>query len=289
MKHKEVDKYDCFNSLQVGYKPAYMGVHITPVTSFNSLQVGYKQDAEKFAQLIAEAGFNSLQVGYKLETETFFPSGIKLFQFLIGWLQTSLLELPVKWIGQFQFLIGWLQTIQRKKSQVWEALLFQFLIGWLQTRRVIQNLYEKKPFQFLIGWLQTRDENGGMTEIAWFQFLIGWLQTVSISTGYRVKYQFQFLIGWLQTEIEGALNPEVFESFNSLQVGYKLPGKGWIISPDHCFNSLQVGYKRMFLIRRYRQLKQVSIPYRLATNKTTWMTMQRILKFQFLIGWLQTF
>ena len=54
----------------------------------------------------------------------------------------------------FQFLIGRLQTQQelaKKKRQT----LFQFLIGRLQTRKYPANTKRTEKFQFLIGRLQT--------------------------------------------------------------------------------------------------------------------------------------
>ena len=55
------------------------------------------------------------------------------FQFLIGWLQTSILPNYTIHGGKFQFLIGWLQTASSNGHTYYRVYMFQFLIGWLQT------------------------------------------------------------------------------------------------------------------------------------------------------------
>ena len=77
---------------------------------------------------------------------------------------------------------------------------------------------------------------------------------------------FQFLIGWLQT-CEVSLVSSNSSSFNSSQVGYKR-------SPQRLFDDVR---------------KRVSIPHRLATNSKFVRLWGNLKKFQFLIGWLQTF
>ena len=58
-----------------------------------------------------------------------------------------------------------------------------------------------------------------------------------------LQKQFQFLIGWLQTQFNVLPVVSVYQSFNSLQVGYKriLYSQGRLRKES--FNSLQVGYK----------------------------------------------
>ena len=100
---------------------------------------------------------------------------------------------------------------------------------------------------------------------------------------------FQFLIGWLQTYSKTSQQSLKIQSFNSLQVGYKHTMLYVFLGGvTYGFNSLQVGYKHGSGDARVQSVYVVSIPYRLATNLPCHVKPLQIIRFQFLIGWLQT-
>ena len=77
---------------------------------------------------------------------------------------------------------------------------------------------------------------------------------------------FQFLIGWLQTGIYGG--------WETCTVSFQFL-IGWL-------QTTQIPVISLICI-------EVSIPYRLATNKLEGQATKISTQFQFLIGWLQTF
>ena len=173
-----------FNSLQVGYKP---GVKVKPLqsmsfTSFNSLQVGYKRRHIFLPPLSSEL----VSIPYRLATNgsiwTERQRFGQRFQFLIGWLQTTVEIFPIMHGVQFQFLIGWLQTsISFFYSSTKLVKVFQFLIGWLQTSNMLfYPAMQTVWFQFLIGWLQTL-----------FYLSVSFLPPDEVSIPYRLATNFK--------------------------------------------------------------------------------------------------
>ena len=243
---------------------------------------------------------------------SFFFSRYSAFQFLIGRLQTPAGFASGHDSPRFQFLIGRLQTvlISRKSRSV---NVFQFLIGRLQT---LQGIIRAVPIKARFNSLQVgykRSFHSNLPDLGCrgfnslqvgyklskngqdsqpgrrFQFLIGRLQTERIPLRGKHIPGFQFLIGRLQTEIFIQVG-YLLDSFNSLQVGYKLCSR----HVDRClaedgFNSLQVGYKLSTNLHFHPIYLLVSIPYRQATNYTyCFLRINAFSRFQFLIGRLQT-
>ena len=253
----------CFNSSQVGYKPSG-GLESHPLShvsiphrqatnevgkncitwyffSFNSSQVGYKLfNGSSIAG--AGTGFNSSQVGYKRQYVSPPATNAKMFQFLIGRLQT-----PYLWASDLSFRgfnssqVGYKHVELDRKGGL--KKMFQFLIGRLQTIWVWTSCCRVSQFQFLIGRLQTKGaiHLGRLGDV--FQFLIGRLQTM-------VKYPI-WLICW---------------SFNSSQVGYKLRAPLFLRDRQAGFQfligRLQTSVRYIQGLLEYR----VSIPHRQATN-----------------------
>ena len=167
------------------------------------------------------------------------------------------------------------------------AAVFQFLIGWLQTFSSYSSGSNRESFNSLqVGYKRSlSDAETLFVEIVSIPYRLATNgKKPVIMTGAAV---FQFLIGWLQT-FSSYSSGSNRESFNSLQVGYKLITQ--LISNGllkQRFNSLQVGYKPHPL-SCIAWAVRVSIPYRLATNTFRHLTTYQMKKFQFLIGWLQT-
>ena len=168
--------------------------------------------------------------------------------------------------------------------------MFQFLIGWLQTQNFSSSTSQFLSFNSLqVGYKPfscLKNEESSLCfnslQVGYKPYTLYWnLKQFNCFNSLQVGYKpskrpqpnglylvFQFLIGWLQTGC-------------STVIGSSFPYKA-------CFNSLQVGYKRVFRLL-FRHSREVSIPYRLATNVPIGFTISYwIHEFQFLIGWLQT-
>ena len=167
----------CFNSSQVGYKLKEIIVDDEFSKSFNSLQVGYKLSLIN-AHAASGSSFNSLQVGYK----PFSFSCVLLLYFVsIPYrLATNggLICTTVIFKLEFQFLIGWLQTcivevVQTANPRV--SIPYRLATNLQEVKMAKE---KKSRFQFLIGWLQTFQSLYACCAVLMFQFLIGWLQTV---------------------------------------------------------------------------------------------------------------
>ena len=106
--------------------------HLLPENlRFNSLQVGYKPGCTH-----CDKSKSIVSIPYRLATNTAASkvcSSQCLFQFLIGWLQTTHLH-NNEFIAKISF--NSLQVGYKQNYTVHTAMLtsrFQFLIGWLQT------------------------------------------------------------------------------------------------------------------------------------------------------------
>ena len=106
----------------------------------------------------------------------------------------------------------------------------------------------------------------------------------------RRKKRFQFLIGWLQTHIENHQRNQG----EHVSIPYRLAtnSKRRTTSVDYLV-VVSIPYRlatNPFRIPQHLHTLSVSIPYRLATNRYCISTCRaRSFRFQFLIGWLQTF
>ena len=132
----------------------------------------------------------------------------------------------------------------------WKAVEFQFLIGWLQTILRVFQMLVQTVFQFLIGWLQTSP-----------------LHTPS-ELDAQVSIPYRLATNLLNIHL---ILTRCYQSFNSLQVGYKQAISistviklasfqfliGWLQTRNtslqtlgslDSFNSLQVGYKLLWMI-----------------------------------------
>ena len=144
--------------------------------------------------------------------------------------------------------------------------MFQFLIGWLQTStRPTGKAQTLRGFNSLqVGYKLLALQKAGEVKRSFNSLQVGYKLQKRPLYGW-IWTQFQFLIGWLQTTFKE--HPWVNGgSFNSLQVGYKLNEVDKLGVWKRGFNSLQVGYKL----------------------GTVYFIVDKFLKFQFLIGWLQT-
>ena len=212
----------------------------------------------------------------------------------------------------FQFLIGWLQTSTRGRVDNGKAV-FQFLIGWLQTNRkgLFLTIRMIVSIPHRLATNSHRDRAPSFFSDVSIPHRLA-TNILKISQYFLGRILFQFLIGWLQTTSESFAFTSTFVCFNSSQVGYKLrdifvrwlwtdgvsiPHRlatnfcstkyspalsgfqfliGWLQTRKlfekrdrftESFNSSQVGYKQF--IQKMRE--------------NIWW------RFQFLIGWLQTY
>ena len=146
--------------------------------SFKPLQVFYKLSVQT-QKGIQNIGFKPLQVFYKPQNFCPYRREGKLFQTLIGILQTTPEPSQSQALNMFQTLIGILQTT--------------FFSVALKRRDVVSNPYRystnattsvfrhaRCQFQTLIGILQTTIAEGFFGKRVLFQTLIGILQTFQL-------------------------------------------------------------------------------------------------------------
>ena len=235
------------------------------LNSFNPLQVGYKPYLNPKCQ-DRQHCFNPLQVGYKRLSTDLGQVIHRLFQSLIGWLQTN-----PDWTSCWFYI--YVSIPYRLATNEWKEYGEIYPEAVSIPYRLATNL-RLQEFKCLV--------------CRWFQSLIGWLQTSGMSrpTSIALSSFNPLQVGYKREK--GAVLSLSLHRFNPLQVGYKRFPKlivndlanrfqsliGWLqtIIPPRIyekpvkFQSLIGWLQTEVYTGNHRLLSFVSIPYRLATN-----------------------
>ena len=234
---------------------------------FNPLQVSYKphQGNEEENE---QGSFNPLQVSYKpaIALDLFGRS------------------------GKFQSLIGQLQTQSVNIHRTKQNICFNPLqVSYKQLEVLMQHFYAIS-FQSLIGQLQTIFSTGLIQLATMFQSLIGQLQTIYLflSHSYHLVVSIPYRLATNHPDHSASLVLQ--DSFNPLQVSYKLNSTIIQILISVRFNPLQVSYKlsQHCVLSLHYPLFQ-SLIGQLQTPHDVFNHRVRAARFQSLIGQLQTY
>ena len=146
-----------------------------PAWAFQSLLGRLQTEGYGWWWMLLES-FNPSQVGFKLTFFQFKMVQDKLFQSLLGRLQTKPIQMVCTKENGFQSLLGRLQTAMPTKKNK-PIPKFQSLLGRLQTTWGTGHQGQDRSFNpSQVGFKQKADT--AISKTCWFQSLLGRLQTL---------------------------------------------------------------------------------------------------------------